>query len=191
MSVSQALATPVDEITESSALAPRINGFHLEPRCRVCRNDVLRKKVNDMLATGASYAMIVRALAADNAELDKCDRMIHRRSLWLTPDELLDLTSKSYDVWNRHTNGPGQKLTWRKSVPPHPEGYDIAYEADYNGRIFRAIRSRTLSTVWRLECDNPATGEREGGLSREESLLACKKRVEREIAEGGWFAQGG
>ena len=75
MTLSHALATPVDEIMESSALAPRINGFHLEPRCRVCRNDVLRKKVNDMLATGASYAMIVRALTADNAELDKCDRV--------------------------------------------------------------------------------------------------------------------
>ena len=48
MSVSQALATPVDEIMESSALVPR-NGFHLEPRCRVCRNDLVRKKVNDLL----------------------------------------------------------------------------------------------------------------------------------------------
>ena len=38
-------------------LVPRINGFHLEPRCRVCRNDQVRKKVNDMLAAGASYAM--------------------------------------------------------------------------------------------------------------------------------------
>ena len=74
MSVSQALATPVDEIMESSALAPR-NGFHLEPRCRVCRNDSMRRKVNDLLATGLSYAMILRALAADNAELDKCDRV--------------------------------------------------------------------------------------------------------------------
>jgi hypothetical protein len=74
MSVSQALATPVDEIMESSALVPR-NGFHLEPRCRVCRNDRMRKKVNDMLATGSSYAMIVRALAADNAELDVGDRV--------------------------------------------------------------------------------------------------------------------
>ena len=55
-------------------MAPR-NGFHLEPRCRVCRNDQVRKKVNDLLATGASYAMVVRALAADNAELDKCDRV--------------------------------------------------------------------------------------------------------------------
>ena len=41
----------------------------------MCRNDVLRKKVNDHLATGASYAMIVRALAADNAELDTRDRV--------------------------------------------------------------------------------------------------------------------
>ena len=61
MSVPQARATSVDEIMKSSALVPR-NGFHLEPRCRICRNDVLRKKVNDMLAAGASYAMVLRAL---------------------------------------------------------------------------------------------------------------------------------
>ena len=90
MSMSQALATPVDEIMESSALVPRINGFHLEPRCRVCRNDVLRKKVNDMLATGASYAMIVRALAADNAELAKCDRV--------TIDSVRTHTTKHFPV---------------------------------------------------------------------------------------------
>jgi hypothetical protein len=57
-------------------LVPRINGFHLEPRCRICRNDSMRRKVNDLLATGASYAMVLRALAADNAELDKCDRVL-------------------------------------------------------------------------------------------------------------------
>jgi hypothetical protein len=55
-------------------LVPR-NGFDLEPRCRVCRNDQVRKRVNDLLASGASYAMVLRALAADNAELDKCDRI--------------------------------------------------------------------------------------------------------------------
>jgi hypothetical protein len=86
MSVSQALATPVDEIVESSVLAPRI----LEPRCRVCRNDVLRKKVNDLLATGASYAMIVRALAADNAELDKRDQV--------TVDSVRTHTTKHFPV---------------------------------------------------------------------------------------------
>jgi hypothetical protein len=74
MSVTQAVRDLVGDTVESMELATR-NGFHLEPRCRVCRNDQVRKKVNDLLATGSSYAMIVRALAADNAELDKCDRV--------------------------------------------------------------------------------------------------------------------
>jgi hypothetical protein len=74
MSVSEAVRDLVGDTVESSALVPR-NGLPLEPRCRVCRNDLVRKKVNDMLASGASYAMVLRALAADNAELDKCDRV--------------------------------------------------------------------------------------------------------------------
>ena len=92
MSVSQALATPVDEIMESSALAPRINGFHLEPRCRICRNDQVRKKVNDLLATGASYAMVLRALGEDNAELDKRDRV--------TVDSVRNHTERHFPVQN-------------------------------------------------------------------------------------------
>src|ERR1700730_17025610 len=62
----------VDELIE---LPPSINEFHIEPRCRVCRDDEVRKKVNDLLASGASYAQIVRALGDDNAALDKCDRV--------------------------------------------------------------------------------------------------------------------
>ena len=65
----------VDKTTESIEFAARINGFHLEPRCRTCRNDQVRQKVNDLLATGASYAMILRALGEDNAKLDKRDRV--------------------------------------------------------------------------------------------------------------------
>ena len=94
MSVSQALATPVGETVESSALVPR-NGFHPEPRCRVCRNDALRRKVNDQLSVGTSYAQIVRALGEDNAKLAKCDRVtidsirnhtgISRFSIWPAP----------------------------------------------------------------------------------------------------------
>ena len=52
MSVSETVRDFVDETGESMELATRINGFHLEPRCRICRNDVLRKKVNDLLTTG-------------------------------------------------------------------------------------------------------------------------------------------
>src|SRR6476620_4384668 len=74
MSVSEAVRDLVDDTVESSALVPR-NGFHLEPRCRICRNDQVRTKVNDMLATGASYAMVLRALGDDNAKLEKGDRV--------------------------------------------------------------------------------------------------------------------
>ena len=75
MSVSEAFRGVVDESVASMESAPGINGFHLEPRCRICRNDQVRTKVNDLLATGASYAQIVRALGDDNAALDKCDRV--------------------------------------------------------------------------------------------------------------------
>ena len=71
MSVSQEIATPVDVTVESMALVSR-NVF-LEPRCRVCRNDLVRKKVNDMLAAGSGYAFIVRALGEDNAGCDRRD----------------------------------------------------------------------------------------------------------------------
>jgi hypothetical protein len=71
LSVSQEIATAVDVTVESMALVPR-NVF-LEPRCRVCRNDLVRRKVNDMLAAGAGYAFIVRALGDDNAGCDRRD----------------------------------------------------------------------------------------------------------------------
>ena len=52
MSVSEASRGVADESVESMELAPDVNGFHLEPRCRICRNDQVRTKVNDLLATG-------------------------------------------------------------------------------------------------------------------------------------------
>ena len=65
----------VDESVASMESDPGINGFHLEPRCRICRNDQVRTKVNDLLATGASYAMVLRALGDDNAKLEQGDRV--------------------------------------------------------------------------------------------------------------------
>jgi len=75
MTMSHAAPARADDVIESVELAPRINGFHLERRCRVCRNDSVRRKVNQMLAMGAPYAGIVRALAADNAEFDDRNRI--------------------------------------------------------------------------------------------------------------------
>jgi hypothetical protein len=75
MSVSEAASGVIDESVGSKEVVPGADGFHLEPRCRICRNDQVRTKVNDLLATGASYAMVVRALGDDNAKLDKRDQV--------------------------------------------------------------------------------------------------------------------
>ena len=83
-------ALSVPGTAASIVSGPRINGFDLEPRCRVCRNDSMRGKVNDMLATGASYAMILRALEDDNATLDNCDRV--------TIDSLRNHTARHFPV---------------------------------------------------------------------------------------------
>jgi hypothetical protein len=74
MSLSEAVVDRLD-VTVMSLESTSRNNFHLEPRCRVCRNDSVRRKVNDLLATGASYAMVVRTLDDDNADLDTCDRV--------------------------------------------------------------------------------------------------------------------
>ena len=89
MSVSEAVHDLVDDTVESMELAAH-NGFHLQPRCRVCRNDALRRKVNDQLSVGTSYAQIVRALGEDNAKLAKCDRV--------TIDSIRTHTTKHFPV---------------------------------------------------------------------------------------------
>jgi hypothetical protein len=88
MSVSEAARDFVD--VESMELATRSTGFRLEPRCRVCRNDLVREKVNAMLARGGSYAQIVRALGEDNAHLDKRDQV--------TVDSVRTHTTKHFPV---------------------------------------------------------------------------------------------
>ena len=88
MSVTEAVRDLVD--VESMELAH--NGFHLEPRCRICRNDQLRTKVNAMLASGLSYAMILRALQNDNDQLDMRDRV--------TIDSIRNHTKRHFPVQN-------------------------------------------------------------------------------------------
>jgi hypothetical protein len=92
MSQLLAVADVLDETAALNGMAPRINGFHLEPRCRVCRNDSLRIKVNNLLAGGTSYAMILRALRDDNAKLDKPDQV--------TIDSIRNHTDRHFPVQN-------------------------------------------------------------------------------------------
>lgn len=41
----------------------------------MCRNDAVREKVNDLLASGATYKAVLRAVDEDNDKLDKPDRV--------------------------------------------------------------------------------------------------------------------
>src|SRR4051812_28797550 len=90
MSVSEVARRAVNESAESITLDPGTSEFHLEPRCRICRNDQVRTKVNDLLATGASYAMVLRALGDDNAKLDKRDQV--------TIDSIRNHTARHFPV---------------------------------------------------------------------------------------------
>ena len=65
MAVAEAPGLPVGECAHAVtvSISQDIECFEPEPRCRVCRSDGLSKRVNDMLARGASYAGIVRALS--------------------------------------------------------------------------------------------------------------------------------
>ena len=92
MTVTEAITESVSATVESIELPAVLHQFPLEPRCRVCRNDQLRTKVNDMLATGVSYAMILRALQKDNDQLDTPDRV--------TIDSIRNHTKRHFPVQN-------------------------------------------------------------------------------------------
>ena len=92
MTVTEAITESVSAPVESIELPAVLHQFPLEPRCRVCRNDRLRMKVNDMLATGVSYAMILRALQKDNDQLDIADRV--------TVDSIRNHTARHFPVQN-------------------------------------------------------------------------------------------
>ena len=56
------------------------------------RNVAVRHKVNDLLATGSSYAMIVRALDVENSDMDVRDR--------ITIDSVRNHCSRHFPVQN-------------------------------------------------------------------------------------------
>src|SRR5271166_6433631 len=100
MSLLQADPVPASHIADPTQLVGSVNGFHLEPRCRVCRNDAVRRKVNDLLTAGATYGMALRALEDENHELDKRDRV--------TIDSIRNHTARHFPVQN------AAKATYRR-----------------------------------------------------------------------------
>lgn len=92
MTMTEAITETVSEAVESFELPAVLHQFPIESRCRVCRNDQLRMKVNNMLATGVSYAMILRALQQDNDQLETSDRV--------TIDSIRNHTARHFPVQN-------------------------------------------------------------------------------------------
>jgi hypothetical protein len=89
VNVSEAIRPSVDAEKSNSAV---VTGFHPEPRCRVCRNDGIRKRVNDLLALGAPYAGIVRTLTEYNTDCEERDRV--------TIDSLRNHAARHFPVQN-------------------------------------------------------------------------------------------
>ncbi|MGO9156346.1 hypothetical protein [Mycobacterium sp.] len=92
MTVCDTTSDSVSEIVDSPELTALFRQLPLEPRCRVCRNDALRGKVNGLLAIRTSYAMILRAIENDNTRLDKRDR--------ITIDSVRNHTARHFPVQN-------------------------------------------------------------------------------------------
>ena len=92
MTVCDTISDSVSEVVESPELAELFRQMPLEPRCRVCRNDTVRAKVNGLLAVGTSYAMILRSIADENGKIDKRERM--------TIDSIRNHTARHFPVQN-------------------------------------------------------------------------------------------
>jgi hypothetical protein len=83
---------PASQVIDPGRLEELIEGIHREPRCRVCRHDTIRKKVNALLASGATYRAVLRALGEDNNKLDKRDQV--------TISSIRNHTARHYPVQN-------------------------------------------------------------------------------------------
>jgi hypothetical protein len=114
MTLSVEATNAANEILDPVPLGKALDRFHLEPRCRVCRNDDMRTKVNELLAVGRSYAAIVRAVEADNAVLDSRDRV--------TIDSVRNHTRRHFPVQD------AAKATYRQILERRAEqnGIDFA-----------------------------------------------------------------
>ena len=122
MTLSLAVVSSPDDTATIPAPKPDTTGVKLEPRCHVCRDDEVRQQVNDLLASGASYAMTRRALgdAAGDLTADSIRRHAERHfpvqnAAQATYREILERRAKENSV--DFVNGVATAITpmayWR------------------------------------------------------------------------------
>lgn len=92
MSILMADPLPASQVIDPGRLEQLVEGIHLEPRCRICRNDAVREKVNALLGSGATYKAVLRAVGDDNDKLDKRDQV--------TISSIRNHTARHYPVQN-------------------------------------------------------------------------------------------
>jgi len=152
MFVSEAARDFVDETLESMELAPR-NEFHLEPRCRVCRNDLVRKKVNAMLACGGSYTQIVRPRRRQRPPGQA--RSGNRRSIRTH-------TTKHFPV-QQTAHATYRKILERRARENQVDFVDgvaialtpIAFYEVVMNKAFRTLVDDAPRSAWRPACEPP------------------------------------
>jgi hypothetical protein len=154
MSVSDMGHDFLDAPVESTQLAARINGVHLEPRCRVCRNDLVLKKVNDLLACGSSYAMILRAIGEDNAA-------------GVTLDSIRNHTERHFDVQN------AAKATYREILERRAREAQIDYVNGVAAALTPiALYECVMNEAFRQLVDGGVAVSIDAGLRAAEKLQA-------------------
>lgn len=92
MSTLMADPLPASQVIDPQRLEQLVEGIHLEPRCRICRNDAVREKVNALLGSGATYRAVLRAVGDDNDKLEKRDQV--------TISSIRNHTARHYPVQN-------------------------------------------------------------------------------------------
>lgn len=103
-------------------LAGRLYQFHVEPRCRVCKDDDIRRSVNKMLAFGMSYRDILEALKpvnstrAKNSKISYDSIYTHRTKHFILQDAaagvLRHIMEKEAEAHNLdYIRGVGSQLT--------------------------------------------------------------------------------
>jgi hypothetical protein len=138
MTVSETISDSVSETVDSTTLAALFRRLPLEPRCRVWRNDVLRAKVNGLLAAGASYAMILRTIEDDNTKLDKRDRV--------TIDSIRNHTARHFPVQNV------AKATYREILERRAKENGVDFVEGVATAITCVTGSRSTSSTRSRRC---------------------------------------
>ena len=172
MAVAEAPGLPVGQCAHAVtvSISQDIDSFQREPRCRVCRSDGLSKRVNDMLARGASYAGIVRALSRENAALDEDERV--------TVHSVRNHADRHFPVQNA-AKAVYREILERRARENAVDFVNGVATAVSPAAFFEAVMVR----AWETLVDQNATVDANTGMAAASKLQALVESSETGLAE--------